>query len=87
MKRRPAKPADPPSVGVAELKARCLSLIEEVRERGTEYVVTKRGEPVAKLVPIRGGRPTLRGALAGEIEVVGDIVHNDWSAEFEVLSD
>jgi antitoxin (DNA-binding transcriptional repressor) of toxin-antitoxin stability system len=62
-------------------------LIEEVRERGTEYVVTKRGEPVARLVPIRGGGPTLRGALEGEVEIVGDIVHNDWSDEFEVLRD
>ena len=56
-------------------------------ERGTEYVVTKRGKPVARLVPIGGGLSTLRGVLKGEIEVLGDIVHNDWSSEFEALTD
>jgi len=40
-------------VGAAEFKARCLVLMDRVRERGVEYTVTKHGEPVAKLVPYR----------------------------------
>ena len=35
----------------AEFKARCLKLMDRVRETGVEYIVTKHGRPVAKLVP------------------------------------
>jgi len=38
-------------VAAAEFKARCLELMDRVRETGAEYVVTKQGKPVAKLVP------------------------------------
>jgi prevent-host-death family protein len=47
-RRRLAKP----QVGAAEFKARCLELIDQVRESRTEYVVTRHGEPVAQLVPV-----------------------------------
>ncbi len=39
-------------VGSAEFKARCLEFIEQVRESREEYVVTRHGTPVAKLVPV-----------------------------------
>ena len=39
-------------VGAAEFKARCLELIDQVRESRAEYVVTRHGEPVAQLVPV-----------------------------------
>lgn len=39
------------SLAAAEFKARCLELMDRVREARVEYVVTKHGEPVAKLVP------------------------------------
>jgi prevent-host-death family protein len=35
----------------ARFKARCLELMDRVRETGVEYVVTKHRKPVAKLVP------------------------------------
>ena len=38
-------------VSAAEFKATCLELMDRVRETGVEYVVTKHGKPVAKLVP------------------------------------
>jgi prevent-host-death family protein len=47
-RRRPSKPR----VGAAEFKARCLELIDQVRESRAEYVVTRHGEPVAQLVPV-----------------------------------
>jgi prevent-host-death family protein len=39
-------------VAAAEFKARCLELMDRVRETGAEYVITKHGTPVAKLVPV-----------------------------------
>ncbi len=39
-------------VGSAEFKARCLELIDHVKESRAEYIVTRHGTPVAKLVPV-----------------------------------
>lgn len=39
------------SIGIRELKNRASRVVDEVREREREYVVTKRGKPVAVLRP------------------------------------
>jgi prevent-host-death family protein len=39
-------------IRAGEFKAVCLGLMDRVRERGEEYVITKHGKPVAKLAPI-----------------------------------
>jgi prevent-host-death family protein len=53
--RRPRRATRPrhgeTALAAAEFKATCLHLMDRVRESGVEYVVTKHGEPVAKLVP------------------------------------
>lgn len=43
-------------LAAAEFKAKCLSLMDRVKETGAEYVITKHGEPVAMLVPYRKTR-------------------------------
>jgi prevent-host-death family protein len=56
------------SVPAAEFKTRCLELMDRVRETGVEYVVTKHGRPVAKLVPyVPATRPKFFGALKGTV--------------------
>lgn len=63
-----------PKVGAAEFKARCLELMDRVAERRESYVITKRGKPVAKLVPMeRRPDEPLFGRLRGMGEEVGDI--------------
>ncbi len=60
--------AGPLSLPAAEFKTRCLELMDRVRETGTEYVVTKHGRPVAKLVPyVAQPRQSLSGALKGTV--------------------
>ena len=61
-------------VSAGDFKARCLALMDEVRDRGGEYVITKRGARVAKLVPVRTERRPLRGSMKGTVKVLGDIV-------------
>ena len=39
------------TIGAAEFKAHCLRLLDEVGPEG--ILITKRGKPVAKLVPVR----------------------------------
>ncbi len=72
-------------VPAGEFKAHCLQLIEEVRAGRYEVVITKRGRPVAKLVPLEepGTRPLL-GYLQGSLTVTGDIVTpvgDQWEAD------
>jgi prevent-host-death family protein len=38
-------------IGIRELKNRASRVVDEVRERDQEYIVTKRGKPVAVLRP------------------------------------
>jgi prevent-host-death family protein len=39
-------------IGATEFKARCLALLDRVAEEHVEYLVTKHGRPVARVVPI-----------------------------------
>lgn len=55
-------------LAAADFKARCLELMDRVRETGGEYVITKHGEPVAKLVPYKAKKRTpLFGSLKGTV--------------------
>jgi len=70
-------------VAASDFKARCLRLLDEVNEQGIELVITKRGEPVAKLVPVGSTRRSQRGAWKGLATIEGDIVHVDWTDDFD----
>jgi len=71
------------SINASDFKARCLKILDDVQANGGEVVITKRGKPVARLAPIGPARRTLRGAWKGMARIRGDIVHVDWSSEFE----
>ena len=60
-------------IAAGEFKARCLTLMEEVRSTREPLIITKRGKPVAKLVPIEEKKDDFIGRLKGVIRVVGDI--------------
>ena len=45
-------------------KQGCLALLDEVAEQNLELVVTKRGRPVARVVPILGAREQEAAILA-----------------------
>jgi prevent-host-death family protein len=57
-------------ITATEFKAKCLSLIDEVQETGGELVISKRGRPVARLVPAGEDKPWL--ALRGKGGFTGD---------------
>ena len=61
-------------IPAAEFKAKCLGLIEEVRRKRKEFIVTKRGVPVARLVPVEEEQPEIFGRMKGTGEILGDIV-------------
>ena len=65
----------------AKFKEQCLAILDEVDEEG--LVITKRGKPVAKLIPIRATSAELIGALADKVKIKGDILSTgvDWHAQ------
>ena len=68
-------------IAAAKFKEQCLAILDEVDEEG--IVITKRGKPVAKLIPIRAESAELIGALKGKLEIKGDILSTGiaWHAE------
>jgi prevent-host-death family protein len=62
------------TIAAGEFKARCLQVMEDVRTKRTPVLITKRGKPLAKLVPPDDKPPEILGRLAGKIEILGDIV-------------
>ncbi len=62
-------------IPASEFKARCLKLIDEVRQARKEIIITKRGKPVAKLVPVDDDEvPEIFGSMRGTVTIRGDIV-------------
>lgn len=69
------------TIPAATFKEQCLAILDRVDPEG--IVITKRGRPVAKLIPIGAEAADLIGSLAGKIRVVGDILSTGaaWDAE------
>ncbi len=73
------------TMSAAKFKTHCLRVMEDVRRRREPVVVTKKGVPVAKLVPADEAPAMGFGALEGRIQIVGEIVSpvsrpEDWEA-------
>jgi prevent-host-death family protein len=72
-------------IAAGEFKAKCLTLMEDVRSTREPLVITKRGKPVAKLVPVEDKKDDFIGRLKGVMKIVGDIESpvvplEDWEA-------
>jgi prevent-host-death family protein len=67
-------------MGAAQFKEQCLQVLDELEPEG--IVITKRGKPVARLVPFERSGIKLIGALKGKIRVLGDIMSTEleWDA-------
>jgi prevent-host-death family protein len=57
-----------------EFKTHCLRVMAEVQRKREPVLITKKGRPVAKLVPLDEARTEVLGCLRGKIEILGDIV-------------
>ncbi|OFX25918.1 MAG: hypothetical protein A2V77_09765 [Anaeromyxobacter sp. RBG_16_69_14] len=59
------------TIPAAAFKTHCLALLDEVKATGETLIVTKRGKPVAKVVPSEDVEPK---PLRGSVRYHGDIV-------------
>jgi prevent-host-death family protein len=68
------------TVPATKFKAQCLELMDRVAEGRKTYVITKRGKPVAKLVPADPPRrKSIFGCMADQTEFIGDIEKPLWT--------
>ncbi|PYP82199.1 MAG: type II toxin-antitoxin system prevent-host-death family antitoxin [Candidatus Angelobacter sp. Gp1-AA117] len=62
-------------IAVSEFKAKCLSLLEEVNKTKKPIRITRRGKPIAEVVPPSPETKKRKlGAMAGTVTILGDIV-------------
>lgn len=56
----------------SQFKEQCLGLLDRLQAEG--IVITKRGRPVAKVIPIASSSASLIGSMQGRIRIKGDIL-------------
>ena len=84
MKAAGSRPNGPRTMKASEFKAKCLKLMDEVAESGEEIVITKNGNPTARLVPYRQRYKDWFGADRDKLQILGDIISPidvEWEAE------
>jgi prevent-host-death family protein len=72
-------------IAAGKFKAQCLKVMEQVRTTREPVLITKRGQPLAKLVPAEKPFDDFIGRLEGVVTIVGDIESpivplEDWDA-------
>ncbi|MBI3694570.1 MAG: type II toxin-antitoxin system Phd/YefM family antitoxin [Acidobacteria bacterium] len=71
------------TLAASEFKAKCLRLLDEVAQHGNTLVITKRGRPIAKVIPINDLQRPMWGRWEGIAKIKGDLVnfHDDWGPD------
>lgn len=73
------------TINAGKFKAECLKLMDVVNETHVSLTITKRGKPVARLVPASEQKKTgyfgyLRGLVSVERDIVSSI-DDEWDAD------
>jgi prevent-host-death family protein len=61
------------TISAAAFKAQCLTLMDDVHSTKRSVLITKRGRPVAKLVPVEEPHDDFIGRLKGVFEIAPDL--------------
>jgi antitoxin (DNA-binding transcriptional repressor) of toxin-antitoxin stability system len=71
------------TIGAAKFKEQCLALLDDLG--GDGLVITKRGKPVARLLPYERRHAELIGSLGHKVKVRGDVFSTglQWEAGAE----
>jgi len=70
------------SLSVSEFKTKCLSILQDVNKQKKRVVITKRGKPIAEVIPYDPGEKEI--PLKDTVIFMGDIIspvaEEDWEA-------
>lgn len=62
------------TMAAGKFKAQCLKVMDQVRTKRETIVITKRGKPVVKLIPVGSQQDDIFGFLLGKGKITGDVV-------------
>jgi prevent-host-death family protein len=71
------------SISASEFKAKCLHLLEEIAADGKSIIITKRGRPMARLMPATAPSQPLRGSWKTTVRIHGDVVSFNTAGDWE----
>jgi prevent-host-death family protein len=75
------------TIAAGKFKANCLAIMDEVQKNRETVLITKRGKPVAKLVPAKSEtKDDFFDSMKGKAKITGDIVSpafelDEWEME------
>ncbi len=62
------------TMAAGSFKVHCLALMDEVQAKRETVIITKRGKPVAKLLPAGKDTDDIYNFLRGKGTVAGDVI-------------
>ncbi len=73
------------TIAAGRFKAVCLRVMDEVNRTREPVTITKKGKPVAKMIPADTPAKNIFGCMRGRVEIIGDIVapavpSEDWES-------
>jgi prevent-host-death family protein len=71
------------TLSVSKFKATCLSVLEDVRKQKKRILITKRGTPIAQIIPVDHQKKEI--PLKETVTHLGDIISPVAGDEWEVL--
>jgi prevent-host-death family protein len=69
------------TIAAGSFKIHCLAVMDEVQAKRETVLITKRGKPVAKLVPADNNSDDIYNFLGGKGSIAGDIISPAISSE------
>lgn len=70
------------TLSVSQFKTTCLSVLDQVSRQRKKVLITKRGKPIAEIIPVAG--PGEKISLKDTVTFMGDIISpvavEDWEA-------
>jgi len=69
-------------LSVSKFKATCLAVLEEVSSKKKRVLITKRGKPIAQVLPVSGRRkePPLKETVRFLGDIVSPVAEDEWEA-------
>jgi prevent-host-death family protein len=71
------------SFSVSEFKSKCLAVLQDVDQQKKRVVITKRGKPIAEVIPYEPGGEEI--PLKDTVIFMGDIISPVAEEDWEVL--
>lgn len=70
---------------ISEFKAKCLGVVDDIAATGAAITLTKRGQAVARVIPIESVTTPLRDTWSGVVRITGDLVNHESSADWDAV--